>query len=79
MKTNHTPEPWIHCPCGKCGELWNQDMDIKILQTNWVTNGIHNLEDAHRIVACVNACKGITTEELENVGPGNLKNFLEDS
>lgn len=70
-KTNHSPEPW---KVKDLTEIWgdiNNSVSGDFIQHRFLP------EDARRIVACVNACAGITTEELENVGLGNLKNFLE--
>ena len=61
---NHSPEPWsvdptdqedIHDGNGKwvvCADRY-QPVDMSI-------------ENAERIVACVNACKGIPTEDLQD-------------
>lgn len=59
----HTPEPW---------EVWNHDGDWTIEARSIISGfmvDIANLsfseQDARRIVACVNACAGISNEVLE--------------
>lgn len=58
--TGHTPEPWIYALpdahhegiiCGQHGGT--------------VVDGEFNEANARRIVACINACAGLTTEQLE--------------
>ncbi len=69
MAEQHTKTPWqIHegidyidifydeGPGGKTVYVVHECQDIEI-------------EDARRIVACVNACKGLTTEQLEKIRP----------
>lgn len=72
MTDNYTPEPWRviekktvfpggqqeYCVCSSDGK--------KILAY------CMREDDASRIVACVNACKGLTTEYLESVSAGFL-------
>lgn len=71
-ETKHSPEPWsaapddtaggIICATGQlCGEAWGDS------GTGWSVE----LEAANlrRIVACVNACAGISTEALESGAP----------
>jgi transposase len=53
--SNHTPEPWINCGTQKEDVRDADGFGICKARTN----------DARRIVACVNACKGLTTESLE--------------
>lgn len=64
MKTEHTPEPWIYAMpdfdhegiiCGRHG--------------GQVIDGEFNEANARRIVACVNTCAGISTENLEDNKP----------
>ena len=61
----HTPEPWI------CGGLYNSNIYgvDNILIASAITNHEKSVTkfnlNARRIVACVNACKGIGTETLE--------------
>lgn len=55
----HTPEPW-------------ESHEHMVFQGEHggfsLRNDRNNAEDARRIVACVNACRGIPTEELEQKG-----------
>ena len=76
--TEHTPEPWhvYNQPGG--GQT-----AISSKRTHGITEGIafmdavligpqhsaKRLANARRIVACVNACEGISTEELEQHEP----------
>jgi hypothetical protein len=61
----HTPEPWRIAPHDEnFAEIVGSDgSDIVFgLDTVYV-----KIEDATRIVACVNACNGLTNEELETL------------
>lgn len=63
---NHSPEPW------KYDTDWHrfQDADeATIICTAADEEVSPSLEDAARIVACVNFCRGIPTEELLNSVP----------
>lgn len=71
QKTDHTPEPWLY------HRYNHNDFSIEKDEAGLVAN-IADLKDnsplvneanARRIVACVNYCAGISTEELES---GNL-------
>lgn len=71
MKTNHTPEPWTYKEdCDSRGNYVgfgprnNFVGETHISVNNLGT--VQALANAHRIVACVNACKGIPTEDLED-------------
>jgi len=67
-ENKHTPEPWRV-------EIGEQPESIALL----CTSGLAHFEivsdsqlgdihaDARRIVACVNACAGMTTEQLDNI------------
>lgn len=62
---SHSPEPWRTCPFGDLlldatGESLHCKYD----------DGIHNPEDIRRIVTCVNACRGFSTEQLEAAAKG---------
>jgi hypothetical protein len=60
----HTPEPWKVAPHDEdFAEIVGSDgSDIVFgLDTVYV-----EIENAARIVACVNACKGLTNEELQS-------------
>ena len=66
MTTHHTPEPWranaaqadIEGPDGE---------EVAVCYCN-DDDGSDAIANARRIVACVNACAGIPTEELESAG-----------
>lgn len=63
----HSPEPWEISKPFK-GETGGKCVSITGIHTHYY-NGVNwntDLEkaDAARIVACVNYCKGLTTEEL---------------
>lgn len=53
-------------PCNqdRCAGIWADDRHAEIVTTD---SGVYgpSMPDARRIVACVNACAGISTEELE--------------
>lgn len=60
-KVKHTPEPWAS---DKRDPVLFQD--VLILDSNGKSIGkVWRSEDTLRIVACVNACAGISTEALE--------------
>lgn len=61
MTTNHTPEPIFGLPLTAHGNL--------IYETTGYMRSVAvcvNDDEASRIVACVNACAGIPTADLEN-------------
>lgn len=74
----HTPEPWILCEVGdKCRHLCPAHDDLSILTVALEYNefddedvtyfgAVYKHADARRIVACVNACAGITNAQLES-------------
>ena len=73
-ENKHTPEPWHLCEVenetGRIKHLVPVDSEklslLTIVENDQGTfAAIYNDEDARRIVACVNACKGIPTELLE--------------
>jgi len=57
---DHTPEPWVVCGYGD--SILNDDCE-GIVHVSY-ENGPRDA-NLRRIVACVNACVGITTESLE--------------
>lgn len=69
--TNHTKEPWSVKPgpkiIGNGEDLLGMPIDVARLN---LTVGHYESEEANarRIVACVNACKGLPTKELEELG-----------
>jgi hypothetical protein len=66
MDKDWAPEPWeadhLHqCYCG------GYHADILDVNGKCITTApFHNIADTDRIVACVNACAGIPTTELEH-------------
>lgn len=69
----HSPEPWVLFEVGdrlkhQCPATSDK---ISILTTALEDDvqfgAVYNDEDARRIVACVNACKGFTTEQLNDI------------
>lgn len=68
----HTPEPWSYCDGGIFGP-WDDKADenppIALIE-NCGMNGPHTdlgFANARRIVACVNACRGIETNLIEQI------------
>jgi hypothetical protein len=77
--TKHTPEPWYVQPSDYPGGLLIKPIPGQVVaQCDQVPEMAAN---AHRIVATINACKGISTEALEQgiVAEllANLKTLLE--
>jgi hypothetical protein len=56
---NHTKEPWEVIAVDDMYEIHSKTAGQEVV---WSIDSIAN---AQRIVACVNACEGITTEALE--------------
>ena len=76
-ENKHTPEPWHLCEVenetGRIKHLVPVDAEkmslLTIVENDQATfAAIYNDDDARRIVACVNACVGIPTDELETAG-----------
>ena len=64
-----TKEPWAAKPNGKVVCASNDEHIATF--TEWDDLGIRrgkSDENARRVVACVNACKGLSTEQLEKIG-----------
>lgn len=66
----HTPEPWSWSGMGRIragnkiiADIWNAD-------NGYISD--EEVASARRIVACVNACAGMSTEQLEKGAPGWL-------
>jgi len=79
--SEHTPEPWF------AEEYFDKNhdrflFDIRAENEEIVgSEGLWTSEssdraNARRIVACVNACKGISTDRLEKMVPSTLANLL---
>lgn len=73
---SHTPEPWVI-------KRWQRTLMIignfdgthgQGLAHTVGLRGIDGLDaaNARRIIACVNACRGIPTEDLEDLDDGDL-------
>jgi len=60
-ETKHTPEPWNLI---QYAQVYSKDRLIADCRS-WIPSGI-DTNNAERIVACVNACKGIPTEVLSD-------------
>lgn len=78
---NHTPEPWYFKECADndcdCGCVVT-DENIHDNEHIVIPLGYVRFTDARRIVACVNACAGISTEELIAFRLGGLKQKLDE-
>lgn len=80
----HTPGPWYMRTLGagyyKINARENlPNSAIAILQDHGRGDRLSAEEycaNAERIVACVNACEGISTETLEQYGPAEIKSLL---
>lgn len=81
--TQHTPEPWVlfkvgdrhvhFCPASET----DKTSILTVTEEDGVEFGaVYRDEDARRIVACVNACAGWTTEQLEAMELGSMKETI---
>lgn len=65
----HTKEPWhLRVMDGSIGGI-DSDEDYSVAQTHQRPNDsmhVERIANSRRIVACVNACAGISTENLEH-------------
>ena len=70
MKVKHTPEPWAVSDSPKglivsnSTDDWRKKWCLSTVDTGRRYPDSFSLENARRIVACVNACAGISTEDL---------------
>ena len=70
---SHTPEPWRICTAGDTIEKLVPVSEYGDSILTLVTEGrtefaaVYSDDDAKRIVACVNACKGFSTEQLVDI------------
>jgi hypothetical protein len=67
MTQQHTPEPWKVITKGTVPLIVHKGdirMPIAVVQEVYMSRA-QRQANARRIVACINACKGWTTEELE--------------
>lgn len=70
MTDKHTSEPWSlrEIDLDGCEVVDHRGQPVAALYREDGEDGSRMLEHARRIVACVNACKGIETEQLETDG-----------
>jgi hypothetical protein len=78
---SHSPEPW-EIPIDEEGWLCiNCEGGTVLGLPHWIQNSMDatmlSLEDAKRIVACVNACKGIPTKVLDRASFKPILDSLE--
>lgn len=68
--SKHTKEPWTYVTADQSmiGERKFQIETLGGYAERKIITGWVSFDDARRIVACVNACRGIETETLENTG-----------
>ena len=66
-ETKHTPEPWKVNQDG-CGDLFISGSNAEHVTDCGGVDDDTFIANARRIVACVNACKGLSTERLESPG-----------
>jgi hypothetical protein len=57
------------------------DTNKKVIDLRWYSPGNHAdreriMDLQRRIIACVNACAGIRTDELERLSPGDVRMLL---
>lgn len=72
---NHTPEPWrVHSHHHPISNTWTHSL-ITDEEYGDVLGSVNTAPmdpraeaNARRIVACVNACRGLSTEDLEKTG-----------
>ena len=88
MSAKHTPTPWVVLPeeCDKPyirvrGTVLGARFKVANVLTP-VYEGVHQREaeetraNARRIAACVNACEGIGTERLEDLGRPLMQHLI---
>lgn len=63
--SGHTKEPWHF---GKYNPQCIMGSDNKLIVSDCYEDREKDVANARRIVACVNACAGIDTNELEKYG-----------
>ena len=69
----HSPEPWHLCAAGDSIEKLvpvskHNDSILTLVTEDHVDfAAVYSDDDAKRIVACVNACAGFTTEQLNDI------------
>lgn len=68
--SEHSPEPWFK------DLTYIYDDNENPVGPILSSNGDYSEQDARRIVACVNACKGIETEAIEGLAEGTIEDAL---
>lgn len=86
MSEKHTPEPWITDATGDGGDIARHIMNAnghgpvyiaRLPMVGTLGRAYKSQEaNARRIVACVNACEGITTERLEDLGRPLMQHLI---
>ena len=64
----HTKEPWHVCDPTEQIHAVRSEAGRIVADVGYSDTDAQNRMNARRIVACVNACAGVTTEELEQGG-----------
>ena len=66
-ENKHTPEPWrTDAECGFPQDIHDSKGNLFLRCGSDFDNEIYGEANARRIVACVNACSGISTDNLED-------------
>ena len=69
-ENKHTPEPWrTDAKCGFPQDIHDSKGNLFLRCGSDFDNEIYGEANARRITACVNACAGISTENLEDNVP----------
>jgi len=76
MTTQHTPEPWRVDFSGVTDSVRN-NCGMPIAYLNSYLDGAQ--ANGRRIVACVNACAGLSNAELGEFNDGPLKHRMDDA
>lgn len=59
--------------------MTDEEFPVRVAMIEAIDCGMRQAEErARRIVACCNACAGLSTEHLEGLGAGGLASLLED-
>ena len=73
MSAKHTPGPWSE----RNGRIFQADQpNLTIANIARAFDGDYSPTNARRIVACVNACEGISTERLEDLGRPMMQHLI---
>lgn len=67
-RMKHTTEPWHVCEPTEALHAVRAEAGRIVADVGYSDTDAQNRMNARRIVACVNACAGVTTEELEQGG-----------